>query len=112
MVAIGELKTVLVGMPNTTERGLSGDIQILKDCAQENRDNINRNRNEIKTIRESCARNHSGPVTIEDGDNFVIRLTKRKLAWWLTLIVMILAGIITFLISGTDYFNLLNRAVS
>jgi len=107
---VGVVKTLLIGVSGTKAEGIVGAIRELNKMVADNKDSIALNRRNIFEITEECKRNHAfPPVTVIDENEFTIRMTKRRLAWWLTLIIMVLATIIIYLISGTDYFNLFNR---
>jgi len=103
---ITSISTVLLGAPQSRAEGLCGEVERLR------KGQVNHDRR-IQAVEETCRRNHNTPpVTVYDENEFVIHMSKRRLAWWLALIVMVLASIITLLIYGTDYFNLSNRVAS
>ena len=104
MKQVEDIHAVLLGVPGTDAKGICGEVLRLRNGQIE----LDRR---LQHVEDACAVNHKDPpVQVVENNEFVIRKKQRQLVWWMTLIVTAIAAIITFLISGVDYFNIFNRA--
>ena len=92
------VRTVLVGVENTDHRGVVGDIKLLKDCARDNRRDIDDHSSRIGTLETTCKANHSNTSGYQ--------LDKRILMRWLVGVATVGAFLGGVLVALGDRFNI------